>query len=483
MTRYDDIIQVCLRRGIFYPSGEIYGSFAGFYDYGVIGTKIKHKLERQWRAYFLNLDDNFHEIEVTNVMPEAVFRGSGHLENFVDPVLQCSKCDFNDKADDFLGKIEKRSFENTPVEAMNQYMHDKKTKCPQCGSSFKEIENLNLMFNFQVGSNKQTRGYLRPETAQGPYLSFKREYLANREKLPLGLAIVGKAYRNEISPRQGLFRTREFTQAELQIFFDPDTLDEHDNYEAIKGTEIYFVDSEKRDKGAQKVKVDALRKKGYAKKYLYYLAKFKEFYDSLGVKNDDLRFYEKNQDEKAFYNKYHIDIEGRFESFDDFREIGAMHYRTDHDLTGHARESKKELSINREGKKFVPHVIEMTFGVDRNLFFFLDRSYTTEKDRTYFSLPKPLAPNPVGVYPLVKKDGLAEKAQQVYNELRKQHVEAIYDEAGSIGRRYARADEVGVPYGITIDYDTMQDGTVTLRERDSTKQSRIQISDIAKKIS
>lgn len=480
-TKYDKIMEVCLKRGIFYPSSEIYGGFSGFYDYGSVGKRIKRKFENYWRDFFLNLDTNFHEIETTNIMPEAVFRASGHLTEFVDPITECSKCGLTEKADHILEKHLKESFEGLTPKELDDLIKKYKIKCHQCGGELKEVGVISMMFPLDVGPyTGSTKGYLRPETAQGAYVAFKREYNANRERLPLGLGIIGKAYRNEISPRQGLFRTREFTQAELQIFFDPSEIKKHPKFDEVKDKKINVVFAKDRKKGLKEYKASEIVKKGFPEYYIYYMVKLWEFYESIGIPKNKFRFLEKKEEEKAFYNKYQFDAEVMMESYSNFREVGAVHYRTDHDLTRHQKESNQKLEISKDGKKFIPHVIELTFGVDRSVFALLDLNYKEGKlkagERRYFSLPPKLSPYIVGIYPLVSKDKIGEKAEHVYKVLK--NFDAWYDEKGSIGRRYARADEIGIPFGVTIDYDTLKDDTVTLRDRDTTKQKRMKISEI-----
>lgn len=476
-TTYDKIIEICLKRAIIYPNSEIYGGFSGFYDYGSIGHRIKRNWENYWRNYFLNLEENFHEIETTNMMPEAVFEASGHLKEFVDPIAECKKCGMVERADHILEKHLKQTFEGLPSKEFDELIKKHKIKCHACGGELKEVDVVGLMFDVNVGPyTGGTKGYLRPETAQGAYIAFKREYNANREKLPLGLAIVGKAYRNEVSPRQGVFRVREFDQAELQIFFDPSDLKKHPKFNEVKDFEMNVVLVKHRKKGIQKMTCEKLVKQGLPKFYVYYMAKIQQFYDLLGVPAKKIRWYEKSPEERAHYNKIHFDVEIFFESYGGFKEVDGLHYRTDYDLSKHQKLSNRNLEVTKGRKKFIPHVVELSFGVDRNVFALLDLDFKEDKKRTYFSLPSKIAPYIAGVYPLVSKDKLDEKAREVFKTLK--GFEIWYDESGSIGRRYARADEIGIPFGITIDYDTIKDDTVTIRERDTTKQKRIKIIEI-----
>ncbi len=214
-----DIAAFCKKKGFMYPSSEIYGGIAGLYDYGHLGTKLKHNFENLWRDFFLGLDDNFFEIEAANLMHENVFKASGHLENFIDPIVDCSKCDFSERADHFIQAKTKTRHEGLSPEQLTVLIEKNKLVCPKCQSQLKPVSVMNMMFPVQLGTGKGNRAYLRPETAQSPFVNFKLQYGLQRKKLPLGLAVLGRVFRNEISPRQGFFRLREFVQAELQIFF------------------------------------------------------------------------------------------------------------------------------------------------------------------------------------------------------------------------------------------------------------------------
>src|SRR3989344_1533768 len=247
-----DLATFCKKKGFMYPSSEISGGLAGLYDYGHLGTKLKHNFENLWRQYFLALDDNFVEIEAANIMHENVFKASGHLENFTDPIVDCSKCEFSERADHFIkansrGKISR--IEGFPPADLTKIIEKEGMVCPKCGSKLKPVSVLNMMFPVQLGTGKGNRAYLRPETAQSPFVNFKLQYELQRKKLPLGLAVIGKAYRNEISPRNFVLRQREFTQAELQIFFNPAKLHEHKYFDLVKNYKIRTLLIEDRAKG------------------------------------------------------------------------------------------------------------------------------------------------------------------------------------------------------------------------------------------
>ena len=414
----DDILNIATKRGFFFPSGEIYGAKAGFWTYGHLGTIIKHKFENLWRNYFLKLDDNYFEIDDVNILSEDVFKNSGHLKHFSDPL------------EDEKGNV-------------NQF---------------------NMMLEVKVGVTGDERMYLRPETAQSPYISFKREFMALREKLPMGLAIIGKAFRNEINPRQGFFRLREFTQAELQIFFKEDEFDV--NFDEVKDYKLRVMDKD--------VKCSSLK---IPKFYIYHLVKIQQFYlDVLKISKEKFRFRELDKDERAFYNKIHYDIELNMDSLGGFKEVGGLHYRTDYDTKNH------KVLINYNEKNIYPHVLELSFGVDRNIWALMDIFYRKEKERELFLFNRNIAPVEVAVFPLVNKDKIPEKAEEVY-ELIKKDFNVFYDSKGSIGKMYRRMDEIGCIAMITVDHDSLKDNDVTLRDRDSMKQIRVKVSDLKEKLS
>jgi glycyl-tRNA synthetase len=330
------------------------------------------------------------------------------------------------------------------------------------------------MFPIAVGPLGQDRGYLRPETAQVAYLNFKREFEALRRRLPMGLAVIGRCFRNEISPRQGAYRMREFLQAELQIFFDPATWDAVLPFEATAGANVHVAFAEEKGKGSFTARPAAdLVAGGLPKWYVYHLVKVQEFFlRTLAVPPESFRFAELSETERAFYNKIHFDVEVRQESLGGFKEVGGVHYRGDHDLGGHQAGSKERLEVPVDGRKVLPHVLELSFGVDRCLWALLDLGYGMRASKSVLRLPPRIAPIPAAVFPLVSKDGLPERAKAIVGDLRRRW-RVVYDETGSIGKRYARMDESGTPFSITVDHDTIADGTVTVRDRDTTAQRRV----------
>ncbi|MCK4327940.1 MAG: glycine--tRNA ligase [Candidatus Diapherotrites archaeon] len=474
MGHYETLQELLLKRAIVYPNSEPHGPVAGFYDYGSVGSEIKRRLEGEWRSFFLSLGDNFHEIDSCLIMPQSVFKASGHLEHFKDPAAVCGKCGTKRKADELMEEALGEKFEGLSAQELDELIKKHKLVCPKCKSKFKGIEPFTLMFPLEAGAAENKAAvYLRPETAQGPFTAFKREFRANRERLPLGLAIIGKAFRNEISPRQLTIRTREFTQAELQIFFDPKAAPEVD-YKSIKKKKVLFALPGKKEKS---MAIDEVKKATKMPEFmLYYLAKDWEWMEYLGL-GKCLRLAQLSEEEKAFYNKYHLDLEIKMPSFDKWVEVAGFHYRTDHDLKGHQKVSGQKMLV--PGKDYNPHVLELSFGVDRLVFALLDTSLKEGKEGWYFALPPRLAPFDAGVYPLVNKESLPEKARAILQTLRGDGIKVFFDGGGSIGRRYARADEIGVPFGITIDFDSLKDKSVTVRDRDTQKQDRVKISDLS----
>ncbi|MEM7815589.1 MAG: glycine--tRNA ligase [Candidatus Aenigmatarchaeota archaeon] len=485
-SKVEKILDIAKRRGFFWQNSLIHGAMAGFYDYAHLGTLLKRKWENVWRSFFLGLDDNFYEISVCTIMPEHVFKASGHLASFVDPVVRCRKCGNTERADHIIEESLKENFEGASLEKMNEIIKAHNIRCPKCNGVFEETGTLNMMFPLNVGTGAETRrGYLSPETAQGAYVNFRQEFECLRRRLPLGLAIIGRAYRNEISPRNVLIRMREFTQAELQIFFDPDAIKEHPRFEEVKEYKIRVFPVKNRNSGKiDEISADDVVKVvGLPKFYVYYMAKIQQFYlDLLKLPKDAFRFRQLTDEEKAFYNKYHWDVELKLESIGGFKEVAGIHYRTDHDLLGHQKVSGESQEVNINGKKFIPHVLELSFGVDRNIYALfeiaLDEELAGKEKRMVMKFPRIVSPFDAGIFPLVNRDGLQEKAREVYNLLKDKGFQVFYDESGSIGRRYRRIDEIGVAAGITIDYDTLKNDDVTLRDRDSMKQVRIKISEL-----
>ena len=475
----DEMAVFCKRKGFVYASGEIYGGLAGFFDYGHLGVLLKRNFENLWRNFFLGLDENFAEIESSEIMPEKVFVASGHLKNFNDFASKCKKGHI-ERADHLLEKNLNQRFEGFTSEQLFEKIKENKISCSVCGSQIESVEITNMMFPIQLGFGNNTKAFLRPETAQSPYVNFKAQLEVMRKKLPLGLALIGRAYRNELSPRNFLLRQRAFTQAELQIFFNPSKINEHEKFEEIKDYSLNVVLSNERNKGIQKIKCKDLLDK-IPKFYVYHMAKVQQFYfNVLEFPKDKFRFYQLNEHEKAFYNKYHFDMEADLDVVG-WTEIGGVHYRTDHDLKGHQEISNVNLSFfDEESKeKFIPHILELSFGVDRNFYSILNFAYFYDEKRQNVVLrlnPK-LAPVKAAVFPIVKREDLEKISGEIFNDLKKDF-NVVYDKSGSIGRRYARNDEMGTLFCITIDEDSLKKKEVTVRKRDSAEQVGIKIRNL-----
>jgi glycyl-tRNA synthetase len=367
--------------------------------------------------------------------------------------------------------------EGLDEEALTKIIEENKLLCPKCQGRLMKVRMFNMMFDLKVGATGDGTMYLRPESAQSPYLAFKRQYEALRKKMPLGLAVVGKAFRNEISPRQGFFRLREFSQAELQIFFNPEKLDEAEDWDSVKDYKLILLTV--KDKKAKEISCgQASKKHKIPKFYLYHAAKIQQFYlDTLNIPKEIFRFRELSEEKRAFYNKIHFDIELNLETLGGFKEVAGLHYRGEHDIGGHQKHSKEKLEVIADNKRFIPHVLELSFGVDRNVWALMDAFYTEEKERTLFKFPAVISPFDVGVFPLVNKENIPEESMKLFNKL-KSKFKVFYDQTASIGKRYRRQDEIGTNYGITLDFDTIPKGTVTLRERDSMQQVVLKVDDI-----
>ncbi len=477
MGRYDDLMSLSLRKGFLIPSAEIYGGFAGFYDYGHNGARLKRKWEDLWIRYFLGLGDNYHLIDTSTVLPYRALKASGHVDLFTDLLVYCSKCKEPHRADQLIEAATGTSGEGMDAAQVRAAIVENNIGCRRCGGPLGEPVPFNIMFPLAVGPQGEDQGFLRPETAQGAYLSFKREFELLRKRLPLGLAMVGKAYRNEISPRQGTYRMREFHQAELQIFFDPETFEDNLDTGEVEDDTLRITWAKDREE-IRDESVKALLQGGDIPAfYLYHLAMVQRFYtDVLRVPAESFRLYELTEAERAFYNEIHYDVQIDMESLGGFREVGGVHYRTSYDLTRHQEHSKEKMQVFHQGKRFVPHVLELSFGVDRNVWAILDLDYDIG-EKAVLRLAPQLAPFACAVFPLVNKDGLPDMARRVYRDLR-EWTDAVYDDSGSVGRRYARMDEIGTPYCVTVDYESLENRDVTVRDRDSTDQVRVSVEEL-----
>ncbi|MEM5879189.1 MAG: glycine--tRNA ligase [Candidatus Aenigmatarchaeota archaeon] len=472
----DKIIQIAKRRGFIFPSSEIYGSLSGFFDYGHVGLLLKRKIENSWREFFVKSEEKFFEIESSLIMHEKVWEASGHLKGFIDPITQCKKCSSFYRADNLIEELSGKFVEGAKPEDLTKTIKENKLKCPRCGGELSEVKIFNLMLSTNVGPASGSTAYLRPETAQGIFVNFKNLLASTRATLPFGVAQVGKSYRNEISPRQWLMRLREFTQMEIEYFFNP-SKEEVPN-ESLLETKIRILTREaQKEKNPKEIEIkarEAVEKEILPNKIIaYFMAKEFLWYQSLGIPKEALRFRHMLPEETPHYSKGNFDLEIKFDF--GWKEVVGNAYRTDHDLKSHMKHSGEIFEVVDDGKKLVPHVVEPSFGVERTIYAILLYSFREGRERgwSWFAFPPKIAPFTLGIFPLVSKDGLPEKAKEVYAELKK-FFDVFYDESGSIGKRYARADEIGTPYCVTIDYQTLEDETITLRGRDSTKQIRVE---------
>jgi glycyl-tRNA synthetase len=427
----DKIVALCKRRGFIFPSSEIYGGLGSTYDYGHYGVLLKRNVKDEWWRSMLQERDDIVALDAAILMSPRVWEASGHLASFTDPMVDCRRCGQRFRADhlDQLECPEKPS--KHPGEG------------PNCDLT--EARAFNLMFETTIGPVKESGAeiYLRPETAQGIFVDFPQVMQTSRKKPPFGIAQVGKSFRNEITPGNFIFRTREFEQMEMEFFVPPGEAD---------------------------------------KWFAYWLEERMRWYTELGIRPDRLRLRAHDPDELSHYSSGTSDVEYLFPI--GWSELEGIANRGDFDLRQHAEHSGKKLEYfdSGSGERYVPHVIEPAAGADRATLAYMVDAYDEEEvegeQRTVLRLHPRLAPVKAAVLPLVRKDGLPELAHEVYSKL-KPVVQAEYDEGGSIGRRYRRQDEIGTPWGITVDHQSTQDRTVTLRDRDSLEQTRIPIDDLA----
>ena len=487
MTRIEEVYELCLRRAIIFPTAEIHGAYAGFYDYGPIGVAIRNKLLELWREFFVKPYDFIVELSGSLLLPESVFIASGHLKCFVDPITQCEKCKSIYRADHLIEEKLGLFVEGKSESELTEIIKKNKLSCPRCGGELSEVRVFNLMFKSEVSPVGGKPAYLRPETAQNIFLAFPRVFKAMRAKLPFGIAQIGKSFRNEISPRRFLIRLREFTQMEIELFFDPDN-STCPVFNEVRDVKLPILTREAQKKGSEEITLikaeDAVKEKILPNEWMaFFMAKELQFFLELGIPIEAIRFRHMLPEETPHYSGGNFDLEIKYDF--GWKEVVGNAYRTDYDLRSHGAYIGKDLSVMVNGKKVLPHVVEPSFGLERIILALLLYAYRKkgyDRDWTWLKLPVRLAPHLAGVFPLLSKDELPAKAKEVY-ELLKEDFVVFYDEKGSIGKRYARADEIGVPFCITIDYQTLEDDTVTIRDRDTTKQIRVKISELKELLS
>jgi glycyl-tRNA synthetase len=472
---YEAVMKLALERGFYFPSCEVYADAqAGFWEYGPSGVSLKNKFLELWRRELIRRDGML-EIDGSQIMSKSVFEASGHLGNFADPIIKCINCNSTFRADRSIAELTKIEIpESADLEEFDNAISQNNIKCPKCKGDFDKTKNFNMMFKVGIGPEEE-EAYLRPETCQSIFVDFPRLYKTMRGKLPLGIAQVGKSFRNEIAPRQSLLRLREFYQAEIEVFCNPNKLSEVEKFSEIQdvtiriqtdGDPIPMTCKEAVESGVVPNKLVA-----------YYLGILTEFYEKTGIDITKSRFRKLGDKEKAFYAEVAFDFE--VETTIGWLELVACNYRADYDLTSHATKSKQKFEIMDGDDKVLPHVFEISMGIDRSLYTILEHSLKEDKehDRIVLALKPYLSPVHIGILSLVKKDGLKEKTDEIYLQL-KRKCDAFLDHSGAIGRRYRRLDEIGSPFAITVDHQTLEDETVTIRMRDSMEQKRINISEL-----
>jgi glycyl-tRNA synthetase len=428
-VKLEDIVSLCKRRGFIYQGSEIYGGLAGTWDYGPLGVALKRNILQLWWKMFVEDRDDMFGVDAAILMNQKVWQASGHVDTFTDPLVECSNCHNRFRAD----KIDT-------------------SKCPNCGQkdTFGEPRQFNMMFKTNVGpvQDENSISYLRPETAQGIFTNFKNVVDSFYPDMPFGIGQQGKAFRNEISPRDFVFRSREFEQMEIEYFVHPDNWEE--------AFEMW-------------------------RKLVW------QWTEALGLPTDSVHELEVPENDRAHYSKRTIDFEFDFPIGRE--ELLGLAYRTDFDLGNIQRVSGKSMDYRPKdgGEPFVPHVIEPSFGVERAIMAVLTAAYTEDEingeKRSYLKLPTHLAPVKVAVSPLLKnKPELVDKAREVYAMLKKEFGNVMWDDNGNIGKRYRRQDEIGTPYCVVIDFDTLEDNTVTIRHRDTTEQERTDVDGLIQKL-
>ena len=477
-SKYEKLMELASRRSIFYPAAEIYpNSPAGFWDFGPVGQAIRRKVVDFWRKEFVQ-KENMLEIHGSQILPASVFEGSGHLKSFADPIVQCIKCKKYERADRLISeRIGKNVPESLPSEKLDELIQENRIKCSKCRGDFGRVSKFNMMVETLVGRLGEFRTFLRPEACQSILLNFSRMAKTMRLKLPQGIAQAGGAFRNEISPRQSITRSIEFSQMEAEVFFDSEKMDSVENFGEVARYKVRILRLG-REKVEEMTVSELVDKKIVPGKLIaYYLARTQHVWNKMGIPLEKMRFREVGKDERAFYSLSTFDFE--VETSLGWLELIANNYRTDYDLKGHMKHSGADLNYSEEGgQKIIPHIWEISAGVDRTMFAILDSSLREGKEGFYFALPALIAPYHCAVFPIVNKEGFPELALKVERALKEKWFDVFFDDSGSLGRRYARSDEVGVPYCMTIDGDSIKNNDVTIRDRDSRKQVRVKIADL-----
>ncbi len=471
------------KKGFVFPSTEIYGGLAGFFEYGPLGVELKNNIKQNWWKTFIHNREDVLGIDGSIVSSSKVWEASGHLSSFADLLAECSKCKKSHRADHLVEDSLGINVDGLDAEELNKLIEKNNIRCPACNGKLNKINAFNLMFPVQIGAEKtqESTAYLRGETAQLIFTAFRNVVDSSRVKLPFGIAQIGKAFRNEISPRNFLFRSREFEQMEIEYFINPSQNKCSLLEKKHLNLEFFFLSREAQaeNKSQKQVKMSKLKKnKKIGEWHAYWLAESYFWYIDLGIKKENLRVREHTKEELSHYSSATFDIDYRFPF--GWKEIHGNANRGQFDLGQHQKFSKKSLEIFDEEskKKVLPRVIEPSFGADRAFLAVMYDAYSTKKDEkgnevVVLKLKPKLAPIKIAVFPLVKK--LSQEARKVYEMLKKDFI-CVFDSSGSIGRRYMRQDEQGTPFCITYDFESLEDNCVTIRDRDTTKQDRIKIS-------
>lgn len=440
------IVSLCKRRGYIFPACEIYGGFANAYSYGPYGTELKNNIKRLWWKKFVQDREDMVGMDGPILLHPKLWEASGHLSGFNDAMVDCKECQKRFRADNMISEITGKDLEGN-LDGMNDILTAEKIKCPNCGkSNWTEVRYLNMMFKTEM-NGIEGAVYLRPETAGAIFVDFKNIIDSMRVKIPFGIAQIGKAFRNEIVAGNFIFRLREFEQMEIEYFISPE--------------------------------------EKWQKLFDKWLDQQQEFVLALGAKKKDMKLREHPKEKLSHYSRKTVDIEYNFPF--GWSELYGLAHRGDFDLTQHSKYSGQDLSYfdATENKKYIPHVLEPTFGVDRSVLVALCAAYEEEKldgddSRTVMRLPKSLAPIKIAVFPLLKnKSELVKKAKEIFDSLKAEYM-CEFDDNGNVGKRYRRQDEIGTPYCITVDFDTLEDKAVTVRDRDTMKQERIKIEELSK---
>ncbi|MBI3033039.1 glycine--tRNA ligase [Candidatus Woesearchaeota archaeon] len=483
----EDMAIFCKQKGFIYRSSEIYGGLAGFWDFGPRGVELLNALKASWWKFFVQTREDIVGIDASIISHPKTWEASGHVAHFGDLLLVCSKCKYRVRADHFVGEQLGIAADGMIADEINKTIKEKKLVCPQCKGAFKEANSFNLLFETKVGASTETHNvaYLRGETAQAMFMNFKLIADTCRMQLPFGIAQLGRCFRNEIAPRDFLFRSREFHIAEIEYFLHPDN-----KHCLLLGKRqlqlpVQVLDTSTQAKGQETLKKmtiqDMIKKNMLEEWHGYFLAEQYLWLLSLGLSPGKLKIRQHVKTELSHYSSATFDIDYAFPFGS--KEIAGNANRGQYDLGQHMKFSREKLELFDEAskQKVVPCVIEPTFGLERVFLAILFESYHDDKERgnIILALKPSLAPIKIGVFPLVNK--LQEKARAVH-ALLKDDFPSQYDSSGSIGRRYARADELGIPYCITIDFESLEDDSVTIRDRNTTQQKRVKIVDVKKEL-